>query len=134
MSTVARTSGNTTPDIDCDMSASTTVLRKFTRFPDLPTELRLLIFSIAHPELRIYRVIRVKAIQQGQQLVFDTISLPCDRLPDIAPNLAEVCRESRKVYLKRFRNSFPLFNISTTELQPFLRFEDETFILIDNID
>lgn len=87
MSTVALTSDNTIPDIACDVSASTTGLRKFTRFPNLPTELRLLIFSIALPELRKYRVTRVKAVQQGQQLVFDRISLPYDRLPDITPNL-----------------------------------------------
>jgi hypothetical protein len=63
MSTVALTCDNTTTDIACDVSASTTVLRRFSRFTDLPTELRLLIFSIAHPALRKYRVIRVKAIQ-----------------------------------------------------------------------
>jgi hypothetical protein len=59
MSTVALTFDNTTPDIACDLSASNTVLRRFSRFP----KLRLLIFSIAHPALRKYRVIRVKAIQ-----------------------------------------------------------------------
>ncbi|KAG4422706.1 hypothetical protein IFR04_004184 [Cadophora malorum] len=119
-------------------SFSEMALTKFTKFPELPIELRRLIFLYSLPkEIRILPVaVTLKEADEEFGLYFTFALSPIQRpLPLSAPKdhfdtaLLCACRESREVYLENNKSKLPAGFKSIIHYNP-----EHTMVLIQNFE
>ena len=119
-------------------SLSEMALAKFTKFPELPLELRRLIFLYSLPdEIRILPVtVTLKEADEEFGLYFTFALSPIQRsLPPNAPKdhydtaLLSACRASREVYLENNKSKLPAGFKSVIHYNP-----ERTMVLIQNFE